>query len=227
MLNRIQPLHELGFVHRDIKPANLFMSSKQTYGDNLVNLIGFNKAVRYKDEKTGEHCAYGFKKPLFTEPGFQSKNSFLGYQYSRRDDIEAIGNVMIYFIRGWLPWLEDERCITKNLKSKDKNYALETSRQYVTLLDLCKDVPPIFCKFIAYSQNILKFDKKPDYEMLKDCLRGYAPKVISAAKLGIKNGYEDPKFKLDWDTLIAKLKDEKLAKLKKGMEDRVEKAEKR
>jgi serine/threonine protein kinase len=39
---------------------------------------------------------------------FASRNALRGGRYSFRDDLESLGYVLVYILRGWLPWLGTE-----------------------------------------------------------------------------------------------------------------------
>ena len=110
MIQRTEYFHSKNFIHRDIKPDNYLIGiGKQQH---LVYLIDFGLAKKFKDPKTGNHIPYRDNKSLTGTARYASLNTHLGIEQSRRDDIESIGNVLMYFIRGNLPW--------QGIKAKNK-----------------------------------------------------------------------------------------------------------
>ena len=88
----------------------------------------------------------------------------MGIEQSRRDDIESIGYVMMYLLRGILPW--------QNMKAKDTKakYKMIMEKKISTPAEfLCKGFPNELATFINYSKG-LKFEEKPDYKYLKELL---------------------------------------------------------
>ncbi|KAI7896206.1 casein kinase I [Mucor mucedo] len=166
MITRIEYLHSKKFIHRDIKPDNFLMGLD---GHNyLVNLIDFGLAKRYRDSKTNAHIPWREGKNLTGTARYASIHTHLGREQSRRDDLESLGYVLVYFYRGSLPW--------QGLKAKTKKqkYDMISNRKVTTPLDkLCKGMPFEFMTYLDYTRK-LTFEGQPDYNFLRDLFRKVA-----------------------------------------------------
>lgn len=109
MIERIEFIHSKGFIHRDIKPDNFVVGRGKK--SNKVCIIDFGLAKRYL-LKDGSHIPYKDNKNLTGTARYTSLNTHLGIEQGRRDDIEGIANVLLYFVKGALPW--------QNLKANGK-----------------------------------------------------------------------------------------------------------
>lgn len=96
-------------MHRDIKPDNFVIGRGKKA--NKVYIIDFGLAKRYL-LKDGGHIPYRDNKNLTGTARYASLNTHLGIEQGRRDDIEGIVNVLLYFVKGSLPW--------QNLKANGK-----------------------------------------------------------------------------------------------------------
>jgi hypothetical protein len=88
---------------------------------------------------------------------YASINTHIGYEQSRRDDLETIGHVLLYFLKGSLPW--------QGLpgRSKAEKYAnIKKKKKEVTIEELCRDQPDEFKEFMHYCRG-LSFTQDPDY----------------------------------------------------------------
>lgn len=102
MIQRIEYIHSRLYLHRDIKPDNFLMGlgKRQHY----VYVIDFGLTKRYRDSRTGQHIPYKDGKSLTGTARYASLNTHIGIEQSRRDDLECLGFVLLYFLMGGLPW---------------------------------------------------------------------------------------------------------------------------
>ena len=66
-------------------------------------IIDFGLAKRFKDN-SGKHFAYRENRNLLGTIRYVSLNMHKGIEYSRRDDMESLGYLWIYLLKGRLPW---------------------------------------------------------------------------------------------------------------------------
>lgn len=163
MLSRIEFIHKQNYIHRDIKPDNFLMGlGKQ---GNLVYLIDFGLAKQYCDPITRKHIPYRDDKSLTGTARYASVNTHQGIEQSRRDDLESLGYVLMYFNRGSLPW--------QGLKANNKKQKYEKIREkkLATSVDeLCQGYPVEFAHYINICRNC-KFDESPNYDHLRSLIK--------------------------------------------------------
>lgn len=94
-------------------------------------------------------------------PRYASVNNHLGVRLSRRDDLESIGYVLIYFLKGSLPWQG-----LKEKEKKKKYRLILEKKQQVSIAQLCKDCPSQFAEFLSYTRT-LPYEGKPDIPFLR------------------------------------------------------------
>jgi len=163
MVNRIEHVHTRNFIHRDIKPDNFLVGIGKK--SNQINIIDFGLAKRYRDPKTQQHIPYREGKNLTGTARYASINTHLGIEQSRRDDLEAIGYVLMYFNRGSLPWQglrgNGKKEKYDNIMEKKMNTPVET---------LCKQFPVQFATYLNYCRG-LRFEDRPDYAYVRRLLK--------------------------------------------------------
>jgi len=166
VLLRVEYIHSKSFIHRDIKPDNFLIGRGRR--SNVVYIIDFGLAKRYRDPKTHVHIMYREHKHLTGTPRYASINNHLGIEQSRRDDLESLGYVFLYFLRGSLPW-QGLRANTKKQK-----YAKIMEKKMSTPIDaLCKGFPEEFRIYFEYCRA-LRFADKPDYSYLRRLFKDLA-----------------------------------------------------
>ena len=102
LVKRIEKVHEERIIHRDIKPDNFLIGGTDATRDS-VYIIDFGLAKCYKNSE-GEHIPYKDGKSLTGTARYASTHTHLGIEQSRRDDLESVGFILIYFLKGSLPW---------------------------------------------------------------------------------------------------------------------------
>ena len=161
MLCRIEFLHSRHLLHRDIKPDNFLMGIHKN--QSYVYICDFSLCKKFRDEK-GQHIPFKDGKSLIGTVRYASIYSHLGYEISRRDDLESLAYSLIYFSKGSLPWMGVK---VKNKKEKyNKIFEIKISS---SINSLCDKLPNEFIDFIHYIKE-LQFEDKPNYQYLKSLL---------------------------------------------------------
>ncbi|XP_004235583.1 casein kinase 1-like protein 2 isoform X1 [Solanum lycopersicum] len=163
MINRVEFVHAKSFLHRDIKPDNFLMGLGRRA--NQVYIIDFGLAKKFRDSTTHQHIPYRENKNLTGTARYASMNTHLGIEQSRRDDLESLGYVLMYFLRGSLPW-QGLKAGTK----KQKYERISEKKVSTSIETLCRGYPTEFASYFHYCRS-LRFEDKPDYAYLKRIFR--------------------------------------------------------
>lgn len=101
----IRKLHVEGFVHNDLKLENILVGVKDP---TQLFLIDFGLCSPYMINRTSDapsHIKFVNLRYFAGNILFASKNSLRGFTKSRRDDIESLFYLLVFFLNGsQLPW---------------------------------------------------------------------------------------------------------------------------
>mmetsp|Transcript_14028 Transcript_14028/g.28065 ORF Transcript_14028/g.28065 Transcript_14028/m.28065 type:complete len:509 (-) Transcript_14028:673-2199(-) len=130
--------------------------------DVTIYMIDFGLVKRYRNPQTFAHIPYREHKNLTGTARYASINAHVGIEQSRRDDLEAIGYVLLYFCTGGnLPW-QGLRANTKN----EKYEKIMEKKMQTSIDSLCHGFPSAFVEYLRYVRE-LKFEEEPDYARLR------------------------------------------------------------
>ncbi|GFT69834.1 casein kinase I isoform epsilon [Nephila pilipes] len=163
LISRIEYIHTNNSIHRDIKPENILMGLGEK--NNLVYIIDFGLAKKYRDSRTNLHIPRRENKSFTGSTRYASINSHLGTELSRRDDLESLGYMLMHFIRGNLPW-QGFRGATR----QQRNEKVGEQKRSTPVEELCRTFAPEFATYLNYCRS-LGFDEKPDYAYLRQLFR--------------------------------------------------------
>eukprot|EP00826_Nyctotherus_ovalis_P044611 TRINITY_DN4827_c0_g6_i1.p1 TRINITY_DN4827_c0_g6~~TRINITY_DN4827_c0_g6_i1.p1 ORF type:complete len:408 (+),score=117.08 TRINITY_DN4827_c0_g6_i1:328-1551(+) len=163
VLTKIEYVHSKNFVHRNVKPENFLIGINDK--SSRIQIVGFGSAKRYKDVKTRHHVSYKETKSFIGTARYASINAHFGIELTRRDDLESIGYMLLYFLKGKLPWQGMQG------SNKAEKYRKIMQKKLLTPIDLlCIGAPIELAKYLRYCRA-LRFEDRPDYTMLKRLMR--------------------------------------------------------
>eukprot|EP01062_Namystynia_karyoxenos_P007164 TRINITY_DN12513_c0_g1_i1.p1 TRINITY_DN12513_c0_g1~~TRINITY_DN12513_c0_g1_i1.p1 ORF type:complete len:454 (+),score=143.18 TRINITY_DN12513_c0_g1_i1:88-1362(+) len=164
VIDCIQHVHERGLLHRDIKPHNFLLGRGERA--HMVYIIDFGLSKRWR-RSDGSHAAFRLGRSLTGTARYVSLNVHRGYEQSRRDDMLSIGHMLLYLVRGKLPW----QGLGDPGPGKERHEAIHEVKEQTALTDLCRGLAPQWLEFMQYCRG-LEFTERPHYAYIKDLFRG-------------------------------------------------------
>ena len=163
MITRLEYIHKKYILHRDIKPDNFTLGRGKK--SHIIYLIDFGLSKKYKSSRGDhEHIKYSENKKLIGTARYASINALKGCEQGRRDDMESLGYVLMYFLRGNLPWQG-----LKLYKGDDRYKRIYEVKKNTSAEELCAGYPRQLCEYIRYTRN-LTFEQEPNYDYLKQLI---------------------------------------------------------
>lgn len=206
ILRRIEVLHEKGLLHRDIKPENIVMGNSEKDA-GTVYLIDFGLATPYRDIK-GRHLPFSKKNKVTGTMYYLSVFGHLGIQPSRRDDLISLGYMLVFLLKGELPWM--------NLKGdlQEKVKTMFQMKSSINFEGFCKGLPQEFCEYLRCVSS-LPFNQKPNYEYFEGLFKRVL-KNLETEEEGVFDWMENDRKGIDLKG--RKIMEEKLDKYMKLLE---------
>lgn len=161
MISRIEFVHSKNLCYVDIKPENFLIGLEGTPNENVIHLVDFGLAKLYVDVRTKKHIVYKEGVSPSGTMRYMSVNAHSAREQSRRDDMEALAYLFIYFMRGKLPWSGIK------VKNEDDRFSKVGQIKKKTPPEiLCKGMPEEFPNYLKAVKK-LRFDEAPNYKALK------------------------------------------------------------
>lgn len=158
-ISRLESVHNKGIIHCDIKPENFCVGLRDK---RIIYLIDFGISKKYRSDRTKKHIQFNITKTMCGTARYASMNALSGLQLSRRDDLESLSYMILYFLTKKLPWqgITAKSLATRYKKIYEKKSELEKWDKFLSL-------PRQIQNFIKYCRN-LGFSEDPNYKLMKN-----------------------------------------------------------
>ena len=158
-ISRLESVHNKGIIHCDIKPENFCVGLRDK---RIIYLIDFGISKKYRSDRTKKHIQFNITKTMCGTARYASMNALSGLQLSRRDDLESLSYMILYFLTKKLTWqgITAKSLATRYKKIYEKKSELEKWDKFLSL-------PIQIQNFIKYCRN-LGFSEDPNYKLMKN-----------------------------------------------------------
>lgn len=163
IIETIEFLHSLGIVHRDIKPENFMTGLLEKNEEKRIFVVDFGLSKQIFSKK--KHIEMTINRELTGTARYASIANHKGLEPTRRDDLESIAYLLIYFIRGHLPWQD----LPGNTREEKFNQIYKKKVSF-PVKNLCEGIPKCLEMLLVYSKG-LKFEETPNYSLIKNWFR--------------------------------------------------------
>ncbi|CAD8106789.1 unnamed protein product [Paramecium sonneborni] len=179
LIDVLEQLHFQGVIHRDLKPENIILGQGKDNGK--IYLLDFGISKIYKDFNN-KHIPFRENKSFLGTTRYASIAAHLGHELSRKDDLESMMYIILYFIRGQLPW--------QNIQNVNEGQRTKKVGEIKLLLqnEMFRDQPKEFQKIFDYIRK-LEFQSQPNYKMIIFELKkeqNHQNQILMDSMIGVK-----------------------------------------
>ena len=155
-IERLKGIHSKNYVHRNIKPENFKIGLNDPH---VIYLQNFYLCEKFKSSTTNKHAKLTLTNKIVGTERYGSVDALRGLRQGRKDDLESLCYMLIYFFLGKLPWqdikAETEGEKYKKLLNEKKKFNIENYKD---------TIPKEFRTIFKLIKN-LKFDEQPKYSL--------------------------------------------------------------
>lgn len=163
LLLQLENFHRNGYLHRDLKPDNFVCGNGDEHSN--IYIVDYGLAKQFRDSD-GNHIPleHFHEREMEGTARYCSINAHFSIPMSRRDDLESLGYILIYFMMGGqLPWMG----LKKDKVTKAKHANICKKKMTTTLQQLCDGLEPEFLSYMQYCRS-MKYDQEPEYSYLRN-----------------------------------------------------------
>ncbi|CAD8098226.1 unnamed protein product [Paramecium sonneborni] len=181
MISILENIHKNKVLHRDIKPENVLVGKDDE--ENMLYIVDFGISKFYKDENDS-HISYRENQPFIGTTRYASTNAHKGNSLSRRDDLESLGYMLIFLLKGQLPWQN-----LQFIDDEDKMRQVGQMKMKMEINELCKGIPVEFGTFLEYIKS-LPFKAEPNYHHCRSLFK----------KVCQEHNFQQKDLVFDWES---------------------------